>query len=921
MSPPPIWRRYLRLFGPDVGADVDDELQFHLEMRTEELIEEGWPPEAALQEAIRLFGNVREISDECCRLGKRRLRAKRRSSLAGEIRRDAGFALRMAMKRPVHSVVVVASLALGIGVNIAIFNVAKRVLVDQLPVANPEELVLFEWFAEDWQGFSLNGTIRDTDSGGISSTSFSYSGFRRFSEHQNVLSSVFAFAPVSRINIGVGGRAVLGEGQLISGTYFSGLRVTPAIGRLIGPADDSADSEPVVVLSHKFWSRQFGVDPSVIGRSINLNGRPFTVVGVTPKGFHGTLQVGTSPAVHLPLAHVRKVFRRKRVLESTDHWFLRVMGRLEPGVDIDAAHAVLAPLLIRTVEEDLDLEPNPDGSASDPRPRLKLLSGAQALDERREEIVGPLVAAVGVTVLVLLIACANAATLLLAGTVARRREIAIRLSLGAGRARIIRQLLTETLVLAAAGGALGLILSLWVSRGLVILMSSVVGSQMVLDLRPDLGALGIATVVSVLTGVVFGIAPAVRMLSVQPAQNLQDGGDREGLSGSSLRLGKALVAGQVALSLVLLVLAGLFVRTVGRLVSVDTGFSADDVLMFRIDPTLNGYEGEGLARLCDEINDAVGALPGAEETTFSTFSLVSGSGAWERLSVSEEKKVGTFVGAVDPDFLKTMQIRLLEGRDLHPDDRADTPLVAIVNQTFAREAFENESALGREFSSGQGEERRVFRIVGVFRDGNRVSLHRDPEATAYISYRQTADLAGLGTATFYVRTAGLTPTFAESVREAVSAVDRDLPIFEMKPLSEQVSGAMALERNFLALSGVGAAFALVLACVGLYGTVSYSFSRRIREIGIRMTLGASERGILRSAYRELDMVVVGVVVGLGVALLAARGIESLLFGIDSFDPLTLAMAAVVMLGVGVLAVFFPARRATQVDPVEVLRAE
>jgi predicted permease len=456
---------------------------------------------------------------------------------------------------------------------------------------------------------------------------------------------------------------------------------------------------------------------------------------------------------------------------------------------------------------------------------------------------------------------------------------------------------------------------------LVILMSSVVGSQMVLDLRPDLGALGIATVVSVLTGVVFGIAPAVRMLSVQPAQNLQDGGDREGLSGSSLRLGKALVAGQVALSLVLLVLAGLFVRTVGRLVSVDTGFSADDVLMFRIDPTLNGYEGEGLARLCDEINDAVGALPGAEETTFSTFSLVSGSGAWERLSVSEEKKVGTFVGAVDPDFLKTMQIRLLEGRDLHPDDRADTPLVAIVNQTFAREAFENESALGREFSSGQGEERRVFRIVGVFRDGNRVSLHRDPEATAYISYRQTADLAGLGTATFYVRTAGLTPTFAESVREAVSAVDRDLPIFEMKPLSEQVSGAMALERNFLALSGVGAAFALVLACVGLYGTVSYSFSRRIREIGIRMTLGASERGILRSAYRELDMVVVGVVVGLGVALLAARGIESLLFGIDSFDPLTLAMAAVVMLGVGVLAVFFPARRATQVDPVEVLRAE
>jgi predicted permease len=921
VSQAPIWRRYLRLFGPDVAADVDDELRFHLEMRTEELIAGGWSPESARQEAVRLFGDVREISSECRRLGKRRLRAKRRSSLAGEIRRDAGFAVRMAMKRPAHSVVIVASLALGIGVNIAIFNVAKRVLVDQLPVENPEELVLFEWFAEDWQGFSLNGTIRDTETGGISSTSFSYSIYRRISEHQNVLSSVFAFAPVSRINIGVGGRAVLGEGQLVSGTYFPGLRVTPAIGRLIGPADDGAASEPVVVLSHGLWSRQFGLDPSVIGRSINLNGRPFTVVGVAPKDFHGTLQVGTSPAVHLPLAHVQTVFQRKRVLESADHWFLRVMGRLEPGVDIDAAHAMLAPLLMRTVEEDLDLEPNPDGSASDPRPRLKLLSGAQALDERRAEIVGPMAAAVGVTVLVLLIACANAATLLLAGTVARRREIAIRLSLGAGRARIIRQLLTETLVLAAVGGLLGFVFSHWVSRGLVILMSSVVGSQMVLDLSPDLGVLGIAALVSVLTGVVFGIVPALRMLSVQPAQNLQDGGDREGHSGSSFRLGKVLVAGQVALSLVLLVMAGLFVRTVGRLVSVDTGFTADGVLMFRVDPTLNGYDGEGLARLCDGIKDAVGALPGAEETTFSTFSLVSGSGAWDRLSVSEEKKVGTFVGAVDPGFLKTMHIRLLEGRDLHPDDRADTHLVAIVNQTFSRRAFGSESAVGREFSSGKDEDRRVVRIVGVFRDGNSVSLHAEPEATAYIPYRQAADLAGLGSATFYVRTAGPAPRFAESVRNAVSAVDRDLPIFEMKPLSEQVSDAMAQERSFLALSGVSAAFALVLSCIGVFGTVSYALSRRIREIGIRMTLGASKRGILRSAYRELDMVVVGVVVGLGVALLAARGIESFLFGIDYFDPLALAMAAVVMLGVGVLAVSFPARRATRVDPVEVLRAE
>jgi predicted permease len=456
---------------------------------------------------------------------------------------------------------------------------------------------------------------------------------------------------------------------------------------------------------------------------------------------------------------------------------------------------------------------------------------------------------------------------------------------------------------------------------MVMLLSSDIGSPLVLDLRPDLSILGFAFLVSALTGVTFGIVPALRMLNVQPAQNLQDGGDRVGHSKSSFRTGKVLVAGQVALSLILLVLAGLFVRSVGRLVSVNPGFTADGVLMFRVDPTLNGYEADGLARVCDEIKAAVGVLPGAETASFSSFSLVSGSGAWDRVSVSEDKKVGSFVGAVDPGFLETMQIDLLEGRDLGFEDRADSPLVAIVNQTFARKAFGNESAVGRDFSSGQGEEQRVVRIVGVFRDGNSVSLHRDPGAIAYYPHRQAEDLVGHGPVTFYLRTTRPAAIFAESVRSAVFAVDRNLPIFEIKPLSRQISDAMAQERNFLLLSSIGAAFALVLACIGLYGTVSYSFSRRIREIGIRLTLGASRQGILLSASRELDMVVVGVVLGLGGAWMATRWVDDLLFNTTSTDPLTLTMAALVMLAVGALSIFFPARRVTLVDPVEVLRAE
>ena len=922
MSQQPAWRRYLRLFGPDVGSDVDGELQFHLERRTEELVEKGWSAEAAHEEALRLFGDVRKISSECRRLGHRRLRAKRRESLFGEIRRDLAFAVRVAMGRRLLSAVIVVSLALGIGVNIAIFTVAKGVLLDRLPVEHADELVLFKWIADDWTGlFSLRGSVNDTDTGGISCSSFSYSGYRRFAERQNVLSSVFAFAPIERMNVNLDGEAILADGELVSGSFFPGLGVKPQIGRLIGAGDDRLESEPVAVLSHAFWRRRFGSDPSVMGRLVHLNGNPFTVVGVAPKDFKGTLQVGSSPAIYVPLSHVQKVVVRQRVLESVDHWFLRVMGRLEPEVDIEEARSALAPLLHRTVAEDLGVEPGPDGRFDRPVPNLALLSGARGLDERRADMVGALTITLGVTVLVLLIACANSATLLLAAAVARRREMAVRLSLGAGRARIARQLMTENMLLSAAGGVFGLILSHWVSRGMVLLLSSDLESQLALDLSPDLSVFGFAILASLLTGVMFGIGPVLRMPSVQLAKNLQQGDDRVGHARSSFRVGKLLVVGQVALSLILLIVAGLFVRTVSRLGSVDPGFTADGMLMFRVDPALNRYEAEELVRVCDEIKIALGTLPSVESTSFASFSLVSGSGSWARFNVSEDKKVGSFIGAVDPGFLGTTQIELLEGRDFSPDDRADSPLVAIVNQTFARKAFGEESAIGREFSAWRGEERDVIRIVGVFRDGNSIRLRQEPGPIAYVPHRQASRLVGQTVVTFYVRTAQAPATFAESIRSTVTALDRDLAVFDIRYLSAQISESMAQERNFLFLSGVGAAFGLALACIGLYGTVSFSMSRRIREIGIRMTLGASRRDILLSALRELDMVVVGVVLGLGGAWLLTRWLDDLLFKLAATDPFTMTTAAIVMTMVGVIAIFLPARRATLVDPIKVLRSE
>lgn len=343
--------------------------------------------------------------------------------------------------------------------------------------------------------------------------------------------------------------------------------------------------------------------------------------------------------------------------------------------------------------------------------------------------------------------------------------------------------------------------------------------------------------------------------------------------------------------------------------------------MFRLDPTLNSYRGDELVRLCDEITSALEALPGGVSAALAGFSPVSGSGAWDRLTVGPDKKMGSFVGAVDSAFLDTLQIELLEGRNLSTDDRADSPLVAIVNQTFARKAFDGASPVGREFSTGSGDDRLTYRIVGMFRDGNSIALHEEPGPIAYMPHRQVPGLIGLGPVTFFLRTTGHPNVLLDPVREAVSAIDRDLPLFEVRTMAEQIEEAMAQERQFLRLAVFGAVLAVVLSCIGLYGTVSFKFSRRIREIGIRLTLGAERRDILLSAFRELDVVVVGVVLGLGGAWLATRWLDELLFELTATDPLTLATAVVLMLGVSALAIFLPARQATQVDPMEVLRSE
>lgn len=920
MSRTPAWRRYLRLWGPDVEADVRDELEFHIDMRTDELVEQGWTREEARQEALRLFGNEHHVRQECAGIGMRKQHTKRRLAALAEFWMDVRFGARVAIGRPVLSIVVVLSLALGIGANTAIFTVTSRVVLDQLPVEMADELILLNWAADERKGFGVNGRIRETDDGKITSTSFSYSAFRNFAEERGALAGLFAFTELRRLNLNLGGEAVLERGQLVSGSFFSVLGLQPHLGRMLDPTDDRRDAPPAAVLAHSFWQSRCGADPAVLGEAININGVPFTVVGIAQPGFSGTLQVGRSPAVFIPLAQHGPVMQGGDRSEWVNLWWIQIMGRLAPGFERQQAQAMLDPVLVATVAKDLGHSLDAGEEVARIVPRLRLSSGARGLQEARNDMIDPLLVAFGIAVLILIIACANAATLLLAGAESRSAEMAVRVAIGAGRFRIVRQLLTESLMLAFIGGILGLALSLWLSRILAALMASTTWTKLAIDLTPDPAVLAFSAGMSLLSGFVFGIIPALKILKVEIPQVLREGGrGRLGATRSQHRLGTMLVIAQVAVSLVLLVLAGLFFRTLSQLRSVDMGFESEGVLTFRISANLNGYHDEELLRFCEQIRDGLAALPEVSSATMAGFSPVTGSGRWDRVDVPDGKLIDTYIGLVDPHYFETMPAPLLYGRPFTSHDGPNSPLVAVVNESFVRDVFGDSDPIGAEFSIGSGQRRATYRVLGVLPDARTVSLQHEPGPMMLLPLRQ--DAAQFGTLTYFLRTPGRPEMLAARVREVVRGVDPNVPVFAMRTLSEHVDQAMHQEREFTRLSLVAAALALVLACIGIYATVSFAVSRRTQEIGIRISLGASRSSIVLSAMRQMRAVALGAAIGLLGAWALARALKNMVFGIASIEPLSALAATALLLGVAALAVFAPARRASCVDPMKVLRLE
>jgi predicted permease len=846
---------------------------------------------------------------------------------------DLRYGAQMLVKHPAFTAVAVLTLALGVGANTALFSVVDAVLLKKLPVKDPDRLVLFKasWNREKFGPGGFNGSNQlDRTTGLTVGTSFPTETLTRLRQEQSVLSDVFAFAPLE-VNLNAGGQAEVVTGQVVSGNYYSALGVPALLGRPINEADDNAGATAVAVLSHRFWTNRFGSDPSIIGKQVNINNVAFTIAGVTPPDFSGTSQVGSSTDVSIPLAWEPQISGERSNTRGAGIWWLRLMGRLQPGATIAQAEAALAGPFQQSVLEHRAMRQariQTQLRTLDPKdlPRLGVDSGSQGEMNARRGFVKPLRLLAWVVGVVLLISCANVANLLLVRASSRKKEIAVRLALGASRGRLVRQLLTESVLLAAVGGALGTLFALWIKDGLLLVTEWGGRDMNALHPQLDLRVLGFTLGLSFLTGVIFGILPALRATDLDLTPALKDTGRSSSAVGRSW-LSKSLVVVQVSLSVLLLIGAGLLIRTLRNLQHVETGFNANNLLLFDVDPSLLNYKEDKLATLYQQAFNRVEAVPGVRSVTFSRHALLSWGATTTSVFVpnvlgpdGKPKDFDTKLHIVRENFLSTMEIPLLIGRNLTERDDAHAPLVAVVNQSFAKAHFSNENPIGKRFGFEQNKAGEI-EIVGVAGDAKYTSQRDEVEPTVYQSWRQSPTEI----ATFEVRTTGDPKSFVAAVREAMHEVDSNLPLSNIRTQIEQADETLTMERMFAKLLTLFGLIAQQLAAIGLYGVMAYAVSQRTHEIGIRMALGADRRSVLMMVVRQgMILTVIGIAIGLGAAYVLTKYVESLtsmLFGVEARDPWTFAVTTVLLVAVALIACLVPARRATRVNPLTALRYE
>jgi predicted permease len=842
--------------------------------------------------------------------------------------KDLRHAVRMLMQDKAWTIVVVLSLALGIGANTALFSAINGLLLTKLSVRDPESLVRFRWTGRNDMvtsssdyGFLLKGPNGEN----VRST-FSYPMFQQFVADNRTLTDLFACAPAGSANVVVDGQAEIAGIFITSGNYYQMLGVGARMGRTILPEDDQPTAPPVAVISSKYWHSRFGTDPGVVGKTVKVNNAPVTIVGVLPANFSGVQQpVSNAPDIAIPLAldpQVNPTTGPQRLAQPT-YWWLQVMGRLKPGMTAAQVQASHEGAFQQTARAGLDaylkaLTDEQRGTTMNRNrkdvPRLLVESGARGIYDTNSNDLRAVTILSVVVALVLLIVCANVANLLLSRATRRQKEISVRLSLGATRPRLIRQLLTESLLLASIGGALGLLIGYWGKR----LLPGAPGQMTPLDWR----ILAFVLIVTGLTGVIFGIAPALRGTSMNVSSALKD--TSRGVVGSRSVLSKSLLVVQVAISLVLLVGAGLFLRTLNNLRHVDVGFNPQNLLLFRVNPQLNRYDAQRMGTLYRDLLDRVAGVPGVRAAGMSQPALLSGSINSTSIYVQGRTYPVTRDGGdsinrlvISPNFFDVLDIPILMGRGFTERDAQTAPKVVIINETAAKKYFPNENPLGQHFGSSP-ETTGQLEIVGVLRDAKYDSVREAAPPTMYVPYTQTR----LGSAVFAVRTAGTPAAATSAIREAVRQADPNLPMIDVSTQIEQVERRFLQEKLFAQAYTLFGGLALLLACVGLFGLMSYNVARRTNEIGIRMALGAQRQDVLRMVMREsMILVAVGVAIGLAVAFGASRYIATLLFGLPPNDTMTMIMAIVVMVVVSAAAGYLPARRASRVDPMVALHYE
>lgn len=850
---------------------------------------------------------------------------------------DLRYGLRMMRKAPGFTAIAVLSLALGIGANTALFSLVDAVLLKSLPVKEPNRLVLFNWQAgKPFRLTGMRGTfVRGSAPPGMrGGSSFKSSIFERMRAEQqrdpnSPMTDLFAFARLNDLNALVDGQAQVAKAQAVSGGYFAGLGVQATIGRTITPVDDDASAPPVAMISHRYWQERFGGDPAVIGKQITLNKNIFTIVGVLPLTFVGTAQVDDRPEITVPIAAEPVLESERPMVDRPGKpapWWLHVMGRLKPGATTEQAKQSLDGVFQSLA---LELMPPPrrenEPTQIEPRdyPHLTARPGNRGMWEMRSVYSSAIYLLFGVVGLVLLIACANVANLLLARAALRGPEITVRLALGAGRWRLIRQLLTESLLLAASGGAVGILFALWGKDVLEAMGGR--GSFLPSDIEYSLDwrVLGFTIGISMLTGILFGIAPAWRATSLDLTSALKES-NRSAGGASRSRLSKALVITQVAISLVLLVGAGLFVRTLRNLQQVELGFNQENLLLFSLQPRTAGYKEDRLTQLYQQLFTRLDALPGARAVTFAQFPLIAHYVNNTSLILPGETATSraeheTNVQVIRENYFTTMQIPLLRGRGFSTQDDQRAPKVAVINQSLADKFFPNENAIGKLVGFNEQTLGKI-EIVGIVGDTKYNSQREEISPMIYTPWLQAEE--GIGEMSFAIRSAGDPLALIASIRQAVREVDGNLPLVDLKTQAAQSSETLREERIYANLLSFLGGLALLLAAIGLYGLMAYSVAQRTNEIGIRMALGAQSHDVLRLViWQGMKLVLVGVLVG-GVSAFALKKlIASQLYGVTATDPLTYAAVGTLLLLIAALACWIPARRATKVDPMIALRYE